>query len=140
MNLGRVNPNFTLEHQGIAGLGNVYYNLIEPSLIEHALARKEGELGRGGAFLVSTGKFTGRSPKDKHVVQSASVADTIWWDNNAEMSEVGFEKLYEDMLLHMQGRDYFVQDLFGGADPANRLDVRMVTELAWHGLFIRHVL
>ena len=40
----------------------------------------------------------------------------------------------------MQGRDYFVQDLFGGADPTNRLDVRMVTELAWHSLFIRHML
>ncbi len=64
----RVNPNFTLEHQGISGLGNVYYNLIEPSIIEHALAREEGELGRGGAFLVSTGKFTGRSPKDRYIV------------------------------------------------------------------------
>ena len=108
----RVNPNFTLEHQGISGLGNVYYNLIEPSIIEHALAREEGELGRGGAFLVSTGKFTGRSPKDKHVVRSESVTDSIWWDNNAEMSKVGFDALYDDMLLHMQGRDYFVQDLF----------------------------
>ena len=140
MGTGRVNPKFTLEHQGITGLGNVYYNLIEPTLIEHALARKEGELGRGGAFLVSTGKFTGRSPKDKHVVKSASVADTIWWDNNAEMSEAGFDTLYDDMVVHMQGRDYFVQDLFGGADPANRLDVRIITELAWHGLFVRHML
>ena len=140
MTAGRVNPNFTLGDQGITGLGNVYYNLIEPAIIEHALARKEGELGRGGAFLVSTGKFTGRSPKDKHVVKSASVTDTIWWDNNAEMSESGFDTLYDDMISHMQGRDYFVQDLFGGADPANRLDVRMITELAWHGLFIRHML
>jgi phosphoenolpyruvate carboxykinase (ATP) len=104
------------------------------------LERKEGTLGKGGAFLVSTGKFTGRSPKDKHVVKTASVADSIWWENNAAMSEAGFEALYEDMIAHMQGRDYFVQDLFGGADPANRLDVRMVTELAWHGLFIRHML
>ena len=140
MTAGRLNTNFTLEDQGITGLGNVYYNLIEPAIIEHALARKEGELGRGGAFLVSTGKFTGRSPKDKHVVKSASVTDTIWWDNNSEMSEAGFDTLYDDMISHMQGRDYFVQDLFGGADPANRLDVRMITELAWHGLFIRHML
>ena len=140
MTAERVNPKFTLIDQGITGLGNVYYNLIEPAIIEHALARKEGELGRGGAFLVSTGKFTGRSPKDKHVVKSASVAATIWWDNSSEMSEKGFDRLYDDMVIHMQGRDYFVQDLFGGADPANRLDVRMVTELAWHSLFIRHML
>ncbi|MGB0797771.1 MAG: phosphoenolpyruvate carboxykinase [Planktomarina sp.] len=140
MTVGRVNPNFKLEDQGITGLGNVYYNLIEPALIEEALSRKEGELGRGGAFLVSTGKFTGRSPKDKHVVKTASVEDTIWWENNAAMSAEGFDALYDDMIAHMQGGDYFVQDLFGGADPANRLDVRMVTELAWHGLFIRHML
>ena len=129
MTNGRVNPQFTLEDQGITGLGTVYYNLLEPTLIEKALERKEGTLGKGGAFLVSTGKFTGRSPKDKHVVKTASVADSIWWENNAAMSEAGFEALYEDMIAHMQGRDYFVQDLFGGADPANRLDVRMVTEL-----------
>ncbi len=140
MSFGRVNPSFTLEHQGITGLGNVYYNLIEPAIIEQALSRKEGELGKGGAFLVSTGKFTGRSPQDKHIVKTDSVKDTIWWEANAAMTPEGFDTLYEDMLAHMKGRDYFVQDLFGGADPAQRLDVRMVTELAWHSLFIRHML
>ena len=140
MTSGRVNPNFRLEDQGIKDLGNVYYNLIEPALVETALARGEGTLGKGGSFLVTTGKFTGRSPKDKHVVKTASVADNIWWENNAEMSEAGFDALYNDMLAHMKGGDYFVQDLVGGADPAYAINVRMVTELAWHGLFIRHLL
>ncbi|MCR8824933.1 phosphoenolpyruvate carboxykinase [Pseudosulfitobacter koreensis] len=140
MTSGRVNPNFRLEDQGIEELGNVYYNLIEPALVETALSRGEGTLGKGGAFLVTTGKFTGRSPKDKHVVKTASVADNIWWENNAAMSEAGFDALYDDMLAHMKGRDYFVQDLIGGADPAYAINVRMVTELAWHGLFIRHLL
>ncbi|MCJ7872559.1 phosphoenolpyruvate carboxykinase [Phaeobacter sp. J2-8] len=140
MTLGRVNPQFRLEDQGIEGLGNVYYNFMKQALIEAALQRKEGQLGKGGAFLVSTGKFTGRSPKDKHVVKTDTVADTIWWENNAAMSPEGFDNLYNDMLAHMKGRDYFVQDLVGGADPAHSIDVRMVTELAWHGLFIRHML
>ncbi len=140
MDHGLVNPNHTLATQNIAGLGNVYYNYLEPRLIQEALLRDEGTLGKGGAFLVTTGKFTGRSPKDKHIVKSASVAEHIWWDNNAPMSEAGFDALYDDMIEHMKGRDYFVQDLFGGADPAHRLDVRVVTELAWHGLFIRHML
>ncbi|MEX0282559.1 MAG: phosphoenolpyruvate carboxykinase [Arenibacterium sp.] len=140
MTSGRVNPQFRLEDQGITGLGNVYYNLMEPALVQEALKREEGSLGRGGAFLVSTGKFTGRSPKDKHVVKTDSVAESIWWDNNAAMSPEGFDALYDDMLEHMKGRDFFVQDLVGGADPANSIDVRMVTELAWHGLFIRHML
>merc|ERR1712065_5081 len=108
MTSGRVNPNFRLEDQGIEGLGNVYYNLTEPALVEAALKRGEGTLGNGGAFLVTTGKFTGRSPKDKHVVKTDSVADSIWWENNAAMSPEGFDALYVDMIEHMKGRDYFV--------------------------------
>ena len=79
-------PEFPAGGSGHHGLGNVHYNLIEPALIEAALKNGEGTLGQGGAFLVTTGKFTGRSPKDKHVVKSASVADNIWWENNAAMS------------------------------------------------------
>ncbi|MFO6465493.1 phosphoenolpyruvate carboxykinase [Jannaschia sp. KMU-145] len=136
----RVNPEHTLEAHGITGLGRVYYNLLEPTIIQEALARDEGTLGQGGSFLVTTGKFTGRSPKDKHIVRTPGTADTIWWDCNAEMSEDGFAALRADVLTHMKGRDYFVQDLYAGADPAHRLDVRVVTELAWHNLFIRHLL
>ncbi len=137
---GRVNPAHRLDDQGIEGLGTVHYNLMEPALVEAALKRGEGTLGQGGAFLVSTGKHTGRSPNDKFVVQTDSVKDTIWWENNAPMTPDAFALLKADMLAHMKGRDFFVQDLFGGADPAHRLDVRMVTEFAWHGLFIRHLL
>ena len=140
MTNGRVNPKATLEAQGITGLGNVYYNYIEPALVEAAVQRGEGRLGKGGAFLCTTGQFTGRSPKDKFVVRTPSVENTIWWENNAQMAPDAFDRLHSDMLAHMKGRDYFVQDLFGGADPAHRLDVRVVTELAWHGLFIRHML
>ena len=140
MTTGRVNPQFRLEDQGIEGLGAVYYNLIEPDLVEVALKRGEGKLGRGGALLVTTGTFTGRSPKDKHIVKTPDVADNIWWENNAEMSPEAFDALHADMLEHMKGRDYFVQDLVGGADPAQSIHCRMVTELAWHSLFIRHML
>ncbi len=137
---GRVNPAQELAHQGITGTGRVYYNLIEPALVQEAVTRGEGKLGKGGAFLCSTGQFTGRSPKDKFVVRTASVENTIWWENNAPMAPDAFDRLHADMLAHMQGRDYFVQDLYAGADPLHRLDVRVVTELAWHGLFIRHLL
>ena len=140
MTNGRVNPSQTLEKQGITGLGNVYYNDLEPGLVEAALKRGEGKLGIGGAFLVSTGAHTGRSPKDKFVVRTPSVEDSIWWDNNKAMAPEAFDRLHADMLAHMQGKDYFVQDLYGGADAEHRLDVRLVTELAWHGLFIRHLL
>ncbi|GGE48998.1 phosphoenolpyruvate carboxykinase [Actibacterium pelagium] len=140
MTIGRVNPSQRLDDQGITGLGQVYYNLMEPALVETALKRGEGTLGNGGAFLVSTGEHTGRSPKDKFVVRTADVEDHIWWENNKPMDAAKFDVLHADMLEHMKGRDYFVQDLYGGADPEHRLDVRMVTELAWHNLFIRHLL
>ncbi len=140
MTIGHVNPAFTLSDQGISGLGKVYYNLLEPALIEAALKRGEGTLGIGGSFLVTTGKHTGRSAKDKYVVDTPSVNANIWWENNPPLKPADFDQLHADMLKHMKGKEYFVQDLFGGADPAHRLDVRMVTELAWHGLFIRHML
>jgi len=140
MTIGRVNPTHKLSDLGITGLGNVYYNLSEPALIEAALKRDEGTLGNGGALLVSTGKFTGRSPKDKFVVRTPSVENHIWWENNQPMDAAAFDVLHADMLEHMKGRDYFVQDLFGGADPENRLDVRVITELAWHSLFSRTML
>lgn len=140
MMTGRVNPEQTLEKQGIKGASTVHYNLIEPALVQAAIKRGEGTLGLGGAFLCTTGQFTGRSPKDKFVVRTPLVEDTIWWENNAPMSPEGFAALKADMFAHMNGGELFVQDLYAGADPEHKINVRVVTELAWHGLFIRHLL
>ena len=140
MAIGRVNPKFTLEAQGLNSLGKIHYNLPEPALVELAIKRGEAELGQGGTVLVSTGKFTGRSPKDKHVVVTPDINDTIWWDNNAKMSQDGFQRLKDDLFEHMKGREYSVQDLVAGADAQHAINMRMITELAWHGLFIRHLL
>ena len=140
MDHGRVNPNNTIEKQGFGGVASVYYNLIEPDLVSQSISRGEGQLGQGGTLLVETGKFTGRSPKDKHIVRTPATEDTIWWDNNAALSQEGFDALLADMRAHMVGKDYFVQDLYAGADPSQQHSVRVITELAWHGLFIRHLL
>ena len=137
---GTVNSNLALGSQGIAGFRNAYYNLTEPDLISHSIHRGEGELGIGGSLLVETGRFTGRSPKDKHIVVSDETLDKVWWDRNAKMSSEAFDILHKDMLKHIQGKDLFVQDLYGGADPKYRIGVRVVTEYSWHSLFIRHLL
>jgi phosphoenolpyruvate carboxykinase (ATP) len=137
---GRVNPQYQLQHHGIAGVAVTHYNYPEAALVEAALIRGEGRLGQGGAFLCTTGQFTGRSPKDKFVVRTPATEGTIWWDNNAAMAPDAWARLKSDMLAHVRGRELFVQDLYAGADPIHRLDVRVVTELAWHGLFIRHLL
>ncbi|WP_424928433.1 phosphoenolpyruvate carboxykinase [Amaricoccus tamworthensis] len=135
-----VNPDLTLETTGFPGASSVHYNLLEPALVEAALRRGEGELGQGGAFLCSTGKHTGRSPKDKFVVDEPGTRDSIWWENNGRMQPEHFERLEADMKAHIAGGELFVQDLYAGADVNYRLNVRVITELAWHGLFIRHLL
>jgi phosphoenolpyruvate carboxykinase (ATP) len=140
METGRVNPSMKLEHQGFAGAASVHYNLVENALIEESVKRGESRLGIGGTVLATTGKHTGRSPKDKFVVRTPLVEDHIWWENNKPMTPEHFDVLEADMKAHMAGRDYFVQDLYAGADPAHRLDVRVINELAWHGLFIRYML
>ncbi|MEO1532553.1 MAG: phosphoenolpyruvate carboxykinase (ATP), partial [Pseudomonadota bacterium] len=132
MQTGTVNPTARLEDMGLEGLGHVYYNLTDAGLMEAAVARGEGKIGQGGTFLVETGKHTGRSPKDKFVVREPSVEADVWWENNKPMAPEHFEALYQDMIAHMKGRDYFVQDLYAGADPAYRLNVRLINELAWH--------
>ena len=140
MEAGIFNPNCRLQDSGMTRLGAVHYNLTEAGLMQVALSRGEGELGIGGVFLCNTGKHTGRSPRDKFVVREPSVEADVWWENNPPMEPEAFERLRQDMFAHMQGREYFVQDLYAGADPRFRLNVRMVNELAWHGLFIRHML
>jgi phosphoenolpyruvate carboxykinase (ATP) len=130
MTTGRVNPGFRLEDQGIKGLGNVYYNLIEAALVEAALKRNEGAQGNGGTLLVSTGEFTGRSPTDKFIVRTEKTENEIWWENNAPMDPEAFDRLHRDMLAHMAGGDYFVQDLIAGADQEHSINVRVINDLA----------
>jgi len=137
---GRVNPAMTLAHQGISGPARVSYNLTEVDLVATAIRAGEGQPGQGGTLLVTTGRHTGRSPKDKHVVFSPLTEHRIWWDNNAAMTPAAFATLQADMIAHMAGGQYQVQDLYAAADPLHRVDVRVITELTWHALFIRHLL
>jgi phosphoenolpyruvate carboxykinase (ATP) len=140
METGTVNPAQRLDDTGFSGVACVHYNLNDAALMQAAVRAGEGEIGIGGTLLVTTGRHTGRSPKDKFVVREPSVESTIWWDNNAPMAPDAFGRLHDDMLAHVRGGTLYVQDLYAGADPALRLDVRVITELAWHGLFIRHLL
>ena len=94
MNHGRIKTNKTLEAQGIRGLGNIFYNLLEPNLLQEAVKRGEGVIGKGGTLLVSTGKHSGRSPNDKFIVKSPNTEQSIWWENNKPMRPENFCLLY----------------------------------------------
>ena len=138
--IGLHNPNFSLDHQGIKEYQRAFYNLNERELLDASLERSEGTEGLGGTLLVTTGKFTGRSPRDKYIVLSKSNESEIWWENNSKMEAEFFVNLYRDMLAFIADKDLFIQDLYAGADPKNRINVRVISELVWHNLFIRHLL
>jgi phosphoenolpyruvate carboxykinase (ATP) len=130
--------NLTLVEHGLFPI-RIHPNLTPPALVEHALRRSEGVLTDCGAFTAITAPHTGRSAKDKFLVDDPSVAGKIWWEKNARLDSAAFERLQEDVRGHLDSREVFVQDLFAGADPAYRLPVRFITPNAWHALFVRNM-
>lgn len=130
----------TLEEYGLTNLGTVNRNLPPPVLIEHALARKEGILASNGAITAMTAPHTGRSPKDKFVVEHEEYDATIWWgENNQQISQEHFEAVRHSIAGYLQHRDVYVLDAAAGADPHYRMPIQVVTELAWHSLFARQL-
>ena len=115
-------------------------NLAPEILVKHALKLGEGKLTADGALSVTTGVHTGRSPHDKFIVRDSITQDAVWWENNAAMSSQQFQRLFDDMRAYARDKTLFLQDLDAGADAAHRIPVRVATELAWHSLFIRHLL
>jgi phosphoenolpyruvate carboxykinase (ATP) len=133
-------PRFGLKEQRMHHLGITHWNKTAPILYEHAVRRREGELGLGGSFMVRTGVHTGRSPKDKYIVEEAATKDAVWWGEiNQPIDRERFSSLLHRLLAYFQGRELFVQDLYAGADPAYRLPVRVVSDSAWHSLFARNM-
>ena len=129
-----------LEEYGLVNLGNINWNLAPAVLVEHALARQEGELAANGAFAAMTGSHTGRSPKDKYIVSNEEYATKIWWGEiNHPISAETFEGIRRSLVAYLQGRDVYVLDAAAGADPAYRIPIQVITELAWHNLFARQL-
>lgn len=123
-------------HQLLTG-NNVQTQLSVPQLVEKVLSRNEGVLTSTGAVKAETGKYTGRSPKDKYIVEEASVKDKIdWGPVNRPISEDVFNKLYNKVVDYLKAKEeIFVFKGFAGADESSRLPIRVVNEYAWHNLF-----
>jgi len=134
------NASHGAEAFGFANLGGVNWNLTSAVLVERAVRRGEAQLSASGALTAETGVHTGRSPKDKFVVRDETTETEVEWRTNASMTPEQFETLHQDFLAHAEGRELFAQDLYGGADEAHRLPVRVYTEYAWHSMFIRTML
>ncbi|MDD6189210.1 MAG: phosphoenolpyruvate carboxykinase (ATP) [Clostridiales bacterium] len=125
----------------IAGEGKVYRNLAVPALVQKALERGEGTLSDTGALVVETGKYTGRSPDDKFIVDTPAVHDTIAWGKiNVPIAPEKFEMIKQKMLAYLQGKELFVFDGFAGADPQYTQRFRVINEMASQNLFIHQLL
>ncbi|RIA45871.1 phosphoenolpyruvate carboxykinase (ATP) [Hephaestia caeni] len=135
-------PLMGLDAQGIRTDAQLHWNLPTAPLVEAAVVRGEGHLAADGPLVVATGRHTGRSANDKFTVRDAETADTIWWGAaNQPMTHAHFAALKADFLAALADKSaLFVQDLHGGSQPEHRVCVRVVTELAWHSLFIRTML
>ena len=132
---------YELEKSGIINTKAIYRNLSPAELIEHALRRGEGKLSNTGALVVKTGKYTGRSAKDKFIVDTPAVHDEIAWGKvNRPIEESKFNALKAKIISYLQGKEVFIFDGFAGGDDKYKQSFRIINELASQNLFIHQLL
>lgn len=123
-----------------ANAAEVFDNLTTEELVAKAIERKEGVLADTGALAADTGKFTGRSPKDKFVVKDETTEDSVWWGPvNQAYDPEKFDQLLAKMMNYLQGKTLFSRHSYACADPAYRLNIQVVTESAYQNLFAKHL-
>src|SRR5690606_28841569 len=129
--------NFANDLKDLLTGPNVHVQLSVPQLVEAATSRGEAVLTREGAVKAETGKYTGRSPKDKYMVEEESSKNKVDWGNvNRPISSEVFENLYAKVLKHLKEKDaLYVFKGFAGADHESRVPIQTINEYAWHNLF-----
>ena len=138
MNTETISKDECLKSLGLENLGRVYWNLSTPALYEEAIRRYEGLLSHMGPFVVRTGQFTGRLPKDKFIVRESSSECKVWWGKvNRSIEPDKFDALHHRLCAYLQAKDIFVEDCYAGVDERYRLPIRIISERAWHSLFAR---
>ncbi|NDC43088.1 MAG: phosphoenolpyruvate carboxykinase (ATP), partial [Chitinophagia bacterium] len=132
---GKKNQSFNLSELGL-NVAVAHWNLSSEELVNKTLELGQGVLNDTGALCVSTGKFTGRSPKDKFTVKDAITQDSVdWGDVNIPISPEAFDNLYNKVCAYLGGKEVWVRDAYACADPAYRLNIRVVNETPWANLF-----
>ena len=129
-----------LAKMGLTPIGAAYWQLSPAALIEEAIQRKEGLLSQEGALVCKTGRVTGRSPRDKFIVQDEETQGTVWWGPiNTPLAPAQFEALYQKVTRFLQGKKVYIRDVNASALPAYRLPIRVVNTVAWHNLFCHNL-
>ena len=135
-NIGAKNPTADLASIGLANVKKAYWNLSPTELVEHSINLGEGVLNDTGALVIDTGEFTGRSPKDKFFVKDSITEGSInWGEINIPISPEHFDVLHKKITAYLADKEVYVRDSYACADPAYRLNVRVVSEKPWQSLF-----
>lgn len=125
---------------GLTNVGEVYWNLSVPALIEQAIKRGEAHLASNGALVAYTGRRTGRSPQDRFIVRNAATDLVLDWSViNQPIAQEHFDALRQRLVDYLQRRTVFGVDARAGADPQSTLPIRVITEYAWHSLFAKQL-
>jgi len=136
----RTNQLPGLGYLNLGRAGQIFYQLSPAELIEEALKRNEGTLADSGAFAIDTGEFTGRSPKDRFIVEDEITKDAVWWGKvNIKFDPAKFDALYNKVTNYLAGRDVFVRDSAACANEKYHIDIRVITETAYQNLFVHHL-
>ena len=129
-------PMLALGEMGLQTTQPIHYQLSPAELIEQTVKRGEGVLNDTGALVIKTGKFTGRSPKDKFTVKDALTTDTVDWnDFNIPLEEKYFFKLKEKMIAYLNEKEIWIRDCYACADEKFKLSLRVINEQPAHNLF-----
>ncbi len=135
-----IRGDYGLNNLGLTNLRKAYWNLPVEALYEESIFRGEANISHLGPLIVNTGKHTARAANDKFVVREPSTEEGIWWGQyNRPFDAEKFDALFARMQAYFQGKDIFIQDCYGGADPEYRLPIRIITEYAWHSMFARNM-
>jgi phosphoenolpyruvate carboxykinase (ATP) len=134
---------------GIEDVQQIYHNPDYDMLYAHETApdlasNERGTPTENGAINVLTGKYTGRSPKDKFITKDAMTKDTLWWtgavkNDNKPISTDVWDDLKAITMKQMTGKALYIVDGFCGASPTSRLAVRFVMEVAWQAHFVTNM-
>jgi phosphoenolpyruvate carboxykinase (ATP) len=134
-------PGFSTDTWAELSLTTAYIDEQAPKLVQHSLRRHEGILAANGALAVKTGKRTGRSPKDRFIVDEPGSSPHIDWGTvNIPFAADAFERLWKRVSQHVSSKgEAFISQLRAGADPAHGIRLKIITEYAWHALFARQL-
>src|SRR5690606_29807708 len=120
--------------------GKIFYQLSVPALVEHAILNREGVLTECGALVADTGKFTGRSPKDRYIVHDDKTKSIVWWgDINQPLEAKYYGQLLTKMMHYMKDINLYVRDGYVCAEKNHRLTLRVITESAYHNIFAHYL-